>query len=85
MFLKQESAVGSNYQFGIVDSVDAGRDQKVRTVTVRYRNHSESTDRLTTRAARSLVVIRRADEMNVMEELGEISRYVENKRTLQNQ
>ena len=82
LFLKQESAIGSNYQFGIVESVDAGRDQKVRKVTVRYRNHSESTDRYTTRAARSLVVIRHADEMSIMEELGEVSRYVENKRKL---
>jgi hypothetical protein len=83
LFLKQESAIGSNYQFGIVESVDAGRDSKVRKVTVRYRNHTESTDRFTTRAARALVVIRHADEMNIMEELGDISRYVENNRAHQ--
>ena len=48
---------------------------------MKYRNHNESVDRFTDRAVRSLVVIRRADEMNVMEEIGEIARYVENQRT----
>ena len=82
LFLKQESAIGSNYQFGLVDSVEAGRDNKVRKVTVRYRNHTEGVDRTTRRAARSLIVIRHADEMNIMDDLGDISRYVENKRRM---
>ena len=79
LFLKKEGNIGSNYQFGMVEDIDIGRDQKVRKVTVKYRNHNEKIDRMTDRASRSLVVIRRADEMNVMEELGEISRFVENK------
>ncbi len=82
LFLKHDSAIGSNYQFGIVDSVESGRDHRIRKVTVRYRNHSESIDRTTKRAARSLIVIRHTDEMSVMDDLGEISRYVENKRRL---
>ena len=49
-------------------------------VRVKYRNHNENIDRITDRAVRSLVVIRRADKMNIMEELGEISRFVENQR-----
>ena len=53
---------------------------KVRKVRVRYRNANETTDRTTYRSARSLVVIRRVDESNVMEELGEISRFIENDR-----
>ena len=77
LFLKKESTIESNYQFGIVESVSIGRDGKVREVQVRYRNHSDNTDRTTNRTARGLVVIRRADEMNVMEEIGDISRYVE--------
>ena len=80
LFLKKECGIGSNYQFGIVEEVDVGRDGKVRRAKVRYRNHSENVDRLTDRAVRSLVVIRRADEMSVMEEIGEVSRYIENQR-----
>ena len=82
LFLKQDSAIGSNYQFGIVESIESGRDKKVRKVTVRYRNHTEDVDRTTKRAARSLVVIRRIHEMNVMDDLSDISRYVENRRKL---
>ena len=41
---------------------------------------NEKTDCLTDRAVRSLVAIRRADEMSTMEEIGEVSRYVENQR-----
>ena len=81
LFLKKDCIVGSNYRFGMVEDVDVGRDGKIRQVKVRYRNHNETVDRFTDRAVRSLVVIRRADEMNVMEEMGEIARYVENQRT----
>ena len=64
----------------MVEEVEVGRDTKVRKVKVKYRSATENTDRTTYRATRSLVLIRRADESNVMEELGEISRYVESKR-----
>ena len=82
LFLKKDSTIESNYQFGIVESISEGRDGKVREVKVRYRNHGEDTNRTTDRAARGLVVIRRADEMNVMKEIGDISRYVEHQRKI---
>ena len=68
-FLKNESGVSSTYQYGLVDEVEVGRDGKVRKVRVKYRNASEKTDRTTYRAVRSLVLIRRADESSIMEEL----------------
>ena len=80
LFLKNESDLSSTYQYGLVDEVEVGRDSKVRKVRVRYRNASENTDRTTYRAVRSLVLIRRVDESSIMEELGEISRYVESSR-----
>ena len=85
LILKHESSMDSNYQFGIVESVYTGRDGKVRKVKIRYRNHTENVDRTTERASRSLVVIRRADEMNIMDDLGEISRYVERRRLHQSE
>ena len=81
LFLKQEGSLSSNYQFGIIDSVNVGKDGKVRKVSVRYRSHNEKVDRYTSRAVRSLVVIRRYDESNVMEDLNELSRYVESRRS----
>ena len=77
LFLKEDSAIHSNYQYGVIDSVHPGRDHKIRKVTVRYRNSNENTDRTTTRSVRGLVVIHRIDEINIMEELGEVSRMVE--------
>ena len=61
----------------MIAEVDAGRDHKVRKVKVRYRNHNEDTDRFTNRSVRGLVVIHRIDETNLMEELGEVSRMIE--------
>ena len=80
LFLKNESELSSNYQYGMVEDFETSRDGKIRKVRVRYRNASENVDRTTYRAVRSLVVIRRTDESNVMEELGEISRLVEASR-----
>ena len=77
LFLKQDSTISSNYQYGIVDTVHQGRDKNIRRVTLRYRNNTENIDRTTTRSVRGLVVIHRVDETNIMEELGEISRMVE--------
>ena len=69
------------YRFELlVEGVDVGRDEKIWRVKVKYRNHNENVDCFTDRAVRSLVVIRRADEISVMEEIGEISRYVESRR-----
>ena len=45
-------------------------DQKTQTVVIRYRNAEEDDDRETTRNARSVIVIHRIDELNIMEELG---------------
>ena len=50
LFLKKECGIGSNYQFGIVEGVDVGRDEKIRRVKVKYRNHNENIDRFTNRA-----------------------------------
>ena len=80
LFLKQDSTISSNYQYGIVDTVHQGRDKNIRRVTLRYRNNNENIDRTTTRSVRGLVVIHRVDETNIMEELGEISRMVEQQR-----
>ena len=80
LFLKDDSSFSSTYQYGAVEEVDAGRDGRVRKVRVRYRNHNETFDRYTNRSTRSLVVIHRIDETNLMEEIGEVSRMVELQR-----
>ena len=70
IFKKGESVLSGVYQYGIVQGVKESSDQKTRTVVIRYRNADEDDDRETTRSARSVVVIHRVDELNIMEELG---------------
>ncbi len=73
LFLKQDSAICTEYRYGIVESVEHSRDGKIRKVQVRYRNHDEKTNRYTYRSSRSLVVIHQVDEVSVLEELGQIA------------
>ena len=73
LFLKHESEISSTYQYGIIDAVEVSRDGKIRKVVVRYRNHSEDTNRTTYRSARSLVVIHPVDEIDIIQELGQIA------------
>ena len=67
----------------MVDTVEKGRDGKVRIVSVKYQNSNENIPRKTRRAARELVVIHPIDELNLMSELGEIASFADVKRKLQ--
>lgn len=73
LFQKTESSLSGDYTIGMVDSVDYGIDFKIRSVVIKYRNFSENIDRFTKRAVRSLTVIHRVDELNIMEEIGKAS------------
>ena len=59
------------YKYGIIDECHTGTDGKIRSATIRYRNASEGVNRTTKRAVRSLVIIHRVDEIDLMEELGQ--------------
>ena len=72
LFLKNDSLLSSNYQYGIVDSVSPGRDMRIRKVTVSYKNSNENTFRSTIRAVRELIVIHGVDEKDISTELNEM-------------
>ena len=74
LFLRTEKEYSRQYQYGIVQSVERGRDGKIRTVNVRYRNPSGKKNRETRRAARELVIIHHADELSIFEEQAEASK-----------
>ena len=82
LFLKKEGLLNETYQYGIVKPVEYGRDQKVRTVLVRYRNHNEDFDRETRRAVRQLIVIHRMDKLDIIHELGKIATIADMKKKL---
>ena len=65
------SMVVGEYKYGIIDECHIGTDGKIRSATIRYRNASEGVNRTTKRAVRSLVIIHRVDEIDLMEELGQ--------------
>ena len=66
------------YKFGMVSSVTVGPDGHIRSAKIRYRNASENSDQITHRAVRSLVIIHRVDEIDLMEELGNAANYADN-------
>ena len=70
IFKKAESALSGQYQYGIVQELKCSSDNIIRSVVLRYRNATENVDRTTTRSVRTIVIIHRVDELNIMEELG---------------
>ena len=72
IFKRHESVLSGVYQYGMIQSIKESSDGATRTVVIRYRNAEEDDklERTTTRSVRSIVVIHRIDELNIMEELG---------------
>ena len=77
LFLKQENQLSSTYQYGMISDLSRSSDDKIRKATVRYRNSTEGVDRFTNRAVRQLIVIHPVDELNIMEELGQIATFAD--------
>ena len=76
LFRKCEGSVGpGTYQYGIVQSVDTSADGVVRGATVKYRNADEGKDRTTDRNVKSLILIHKVDDLNIMKEMLEASQY----------
>ena len=75
LFLKDEGALVGEYKYGMVEDVKVSRDGRIRSVTIRYHNANENVNRTTNRAVRSLVIIHRIDEVDLMKELGNAVTY----------
>ena len=70
LFKRTEGSLAGEYKYGMVDEVHRGDDDRIRSVVLRYKNASEEIERKTVRAVRSLVIVHRIDEINIIEELG---------------
>ena len=77
LFSKKENQLSSTYQYGMISDLPRSSDDKIRKATVRYRNSTEAVDRFTNRAVRQLIVIHPVDELNMMEELGQIATFAD--------
>ena len=69
--------LAGDYKLGMIKNIHAGPDGRIRAVDVRYRNSNEGHDQVTHRAVRSLVIIHRVDEVDLMEELGNAAIYAD--------
>ena len=58
LFLKLEQEFDQQYQYGIVQSVKRGRDDRVHAIEVEYQNQNEKNKRMTTRGVREVVIHR---------------------------
>ena len=81
-YLKQESALCSKYQFGMVTDVVIDKDGCIRKAKVKFRNHNENTDRETFHAVRSLVVIHSIDDIDIMKDLYTMAQYADREFTM---
>ena len=79
LFLHKEREYAGNYQYGLVKSVEIGRDQKIRSIILEYQNHCESFKRETRRAVREIVVVHLLHELGIIRELGEIATFADMK------
>ena len=78
LFLKQEKRLCTDYQFGMIKSVEAGTDNRIRVAVVKYRNHNENIDRETRRPVRQLVMIHPIDELDIHKELADMAQFSDN-------
>ena len=77
MIFNKDDGYKGAYKYAMVDDVIHGRDGAIRSVVLKYRNANEGVSRTTHRAVRSLTVIHRIDEIDLMEELGKAAVYVD--------
>ena len=63
LFLRSEQEFDQRYQYGIIRTVNEGRDGRPRSIEIEYQNHNEKTKRHTTRGVRDVVVIHKVDEL----------------------
>ena len=73
LFLKNEKELCNQYQYGKVISTNTSSDGKIRSAEVMYRNNNERIDRTTQRATRQLVRIHSTEDLDILQELGEVA------------
>ena len=73
LFLKNDGALKSTCQFGKIKEIKQSPDNRIRKVTIIYRNHIESINRETRRGVRHIVMIHPVEETSIVTKLGEIA------------
>ena len=71
LFLKAESKLKDQYQYGMINKVHRSSDNRIRKVEVLYRNSNETCDRITQRGVRDLVIVHPVDELDIYEQIAQ--------------
>ena len=77
LFLKNDGALKSTYQFRKIKEIEQSQDNRIRKGTITYRSHNESINRETRRGVRHIVMIHPVDETSIVTELEEIATTVQ--------
>ena len=72
LFLKSDSELDLQYQYGIISAVHKGQDGLIRRADVKYKNHNEGVKRSTKRGVRDLVIVHPVDELDMYERLDKL-------------
>ena len=73
-FQKHDGDLASRWSIGCVDDVEKSKDEVVRRVSIRYRNHNEDVDRFTDRAARSCIKLFHIDDTTWRDDVNEVEK-----------
>ena len=63
-FIKKDGPLINTFPYGMIHQSEQSKDDPIRKVVVKYRNHNESVDRFTTRAVRELVLTHPIDQLH---------------------
>ena len=69
IFTKIDSVISKQYTYGQVTHLEYSDDGVTRKATIRYKNATEDTFRITKRAVRGLITIHHVDESDIMTQL----------------
>ena len=75
-FKKVENELSSDWTLGQIDSVEKGKDGKVRQVVIRYQNCNENLPRYTHRPARKVVRLFNVEDTSWMDDMAEVEKIV---------
>ena len=84
LFIKHDGIIKSSYQYGIIEEVIPSRDEKIRKIKIKFKNHNEKLFRYSIRSVRDVVIIHKIDELSLSEELYEALKLCSSKLKMKN-
>ena len=77
LFTKHESALSSQYTYGLIKELEYGDDMLPRKAKIQYKNDGENVVRETYRSVRGLVIIHSISDSDFITELGVMAKNID--------